>query len=893
MYLQISPILGCWGVRLGLAGVVVGGAIALGNTALAQVVPDNTLGGENSVVTSVDGVDTIAGGATREGNLFHSFDSFSVPTNGTAFFNNGANIQNILTRVTGGSISNIDGLIQANGAANLFLLNPNGIVFGRNAQLNIGGSFVASTANAIGFGEQGFFSATDPNAPPLLTVNPSAFLFNQARAAAIENNSIADVRLDPSNSFNTFGLRVLDDRSLILLGGDLKIDGSGIVAFGGRVDLAAVAGPGTVGLNVKGDELSLSVPDSLPRADVSLTNQADFVVAAGGGGDIAITARNINMNNSFLTAGILENFGSEGAQAGDITLNATDSITLANVTQLSNSTSGQGNAGKIKIMAGGTVTFDGRDSSDQFPSGAFSRVNTGATGDSGGIDISAGSLVISNRAQLDSSTYGTGNSGNIIIDVKDTISLLNSIIISEVSDLGGAGNGGDINIKTGTLLLKNASALLTDLESQGERAGNIKIEARDAVILEGTGPGAQSGSLQRNFIIPSQITATVDPISPEVDTGGKGGNISISTGTLSVTDDGFISVNTFGKGDAGSINIDARRLSLGGGGQVLASTSGTGNAGNLTITGADLVELVGIGTEENPSGLFAQVNRGASGNGGNLTVETKQLNVRDRAEVSVSSFGSGAAGNLDVIVGELRLDNGTLEATTTTGDRGNINVRSRSIGMHRGSRIATNASGDASGGNINIDTRLLIAAPTENNDIVADAVRGRGGNISINAEAIFGIQQRSQQTPLSDITASSELGVDGTVQLNSPEVDPSRDIAELPTTPVDASTLVASGCPSGAENRFAVTGRGGLPPAPGDKLSADALLTDWATLAAPETQNRATAEQTIPEAANTTATPLVEATTWQFGSKGEIILTNADPAAPNQFEATPSNCPSS
>jgi filamentous hemagglutinin family protein len=156
------------------------------------------------VSATQDNIRIIEGGTQAGSNLFHSFEEFSVPTGGTAFFNNALDIQNIISRVTGKSISNIDGLIRANGTANLFLLNPNGIIFGKNASLNVGGSFVATTANAIGFGNQGFFSADNPNNPPLLTVNPSALLFNQIAAAPIQNNSQAPTGLILSR-LNAFG----------------------------------------------------------------------------------------------------------------------------------------------------------------------------------------------------------------------------------------------------------------------------------------------------------------------------------------------------------------------------------------------------------------------------------------------------------------------------------------------------------------------------------------------------------------------------------------------------------------------------------------------------------------------------------------------------------------
>jgi filamentous hemagglutinin family protein len=241
-----------WGALLSIA---IGGAYAFSaNSTLAQElkpVADNTLGAESSVVTPTSPqADRIDGGAIRGANVFHSFSQFNIGEGREAYFANPSGIENILSRVTGSDASRIFGKLGVLGDANLFLINPNGIIFGRNASLDVRGSFVGTTANAIQFGNQGFFNATNPNTPALLTVNPSAFFFNQIAAAPIQNNSVATAGRDPAG-LNALGLRVPDGKSLLLVGGNVSMDGGRLNANGGRVELGGLGEPGTVGVGCR------------------------------------------------------------------------------------------------------------------------------------------------------------------------------------------------------------------------------------------------------------------------------------------------------------------------------------------------------------------------------------------------------------------------------------------------------------------------------------------------------------------------------------------------------------------------------------------------------------------------------------------------------------------
>ena len=204
-----------WLVTLGITSLQILSA----NSCLAQssnIVTDDSLGNETSQIEKNSQriglpVEIIRGGAQRGINLFHSFREFNVSEGrGAYFFSPNAEIQNILTRVTGSNRSEILGTLGTfgNSQPNLLLINPNGILFGENASLDLQGSFVGTTANGVQFGERGVFSATNPKAPALLSVNPSALFFNQVNAqASIQNNSVANLNLSPvSNSFTPKGI---------------------------------------------------------------------------------------------------------------------------------------------------------------------------------------------------------------------------------------------------------------------------------------------------------------------------------------------------------------------------------------------------------------------------------------------------------------------------------------------------------------------------------------------------------------------------------------------------------------------------------------------------------------------------------------------------------------
>jgi large exoprotein involved in heme utilization and adhesion len=308
------------------------------------------------------------------------------------------------------------------------------------------------------------------------------------------------------------------------------------------------------------------------------------------------------------------------------------------------------------------------------------------------------------------------------------------------------------------------------------------------------------------------------------------------------------------------------------------------------VKATESVEVTGRAPDGFTSSLTAQTR--TAYDAGTLSVKTGRLVIGDGAQITVSSTSSGKAGILELKAESILLDNQASLQANTTGGGGNISLTTPLLLLRRGSNITTNAQGsDIPGGNITINTDNLVAVPKENSDITANSQDFRGGNIKINASGIFGIQFRNAPTPLSDITATgNDSSLNGNVQIDIRDVNPSTGLAALPTNLVDRTNQIDQGCSaSGAnpESKFTVTGRGGLPQSPNEVLTPDMVQDDLGT---PVASNSPTRESVKP---TPTSSPkqLVEAQGWVVDDNGVVTLVAAAPnVTPHSGALVPASC---
>ncbi|BAY60267.1 filamentous hemagglutinin outer membrane protein [Calothrix brevissima NIES-22] len=687
----------------------------------SNIIPDNTLGAESSqVITDFGGqpIEVITGGAIRQINLFHSFSEFNISEGRAAyFFSPNADIQNIFARVTGNNPSEILGRLGTFGSSNpnLFLINPQGIVFGKNASLELQGAFTASTANSLVFANGLEFSAINPSAQPLLAINVPIGLQFGTQPGKITNQAV-----------NVLGVA---GSTLSLVGGEITVDSGRLFAVNGQVKLAAVVGNTTVGLDVIGSSVSLKLPTNLNQEAINITNGSIIDVSGnsgieifGGqigligayilgsnGGSIVVNANQFNLDsNSIILSDSLI-----AAKGGEIQIQASDAITLANSSRIFSASYDSATGGDVTINAKKiTIAGDGIENN----SGIISVITNGA-GNGGSLTLNASDSVNINGGFVSVASGGTGKAGNLTVQSTDAVNISDRGRLGISS--GNLGSAGNLQIETGTLRLQNT---LTGggitANTSGGSVGSISIQARNAVEVT-------NGSI-------------VTGVEPESTTQATVGDITIHTRRVNLQDGGYISTNTFS----------------------------SANAANILIQADEYVEISGVSQQFiGWSNVSSATGNGASGNGGNVTIQTPRLTVNQGGYVSTeSAASSGKPGNITILAKDVELDGFNFvplsqlmkldipSVQAVLSDPSAQVVLSRLGGVNSISRLSSNVTGsnvDLTGGTIALETERLRLSNGANISTSVILGRGEGGNILVRA------------TDSLDITGSGPQLVDG------------------------------------------------------------------------------------------------------------------------------------
>jgi filamentous hemagglutinin family protein len=782
-------------------------ALAFGH-ASADITTDGSVG----PALSLPGPDfqvTASLGQQVGGNLFHSFTTFNINTGESATFSSLVPVSNVISRVTGGSASNIDGLLRSTiPGADVYLLNPNGVMIGDNASLNVSGSFYASTADYLKLGTNGRFDASNPGNSVLVTAAPSAFGFLGSAPASI---SVQDSLLQTP-----------DGETLELVGGDINISDGNLYAPDGQVVLVSVASAGEVPVDPAA--INLGSFTSLGRITVANPSGTFPFLGLGEVGNLDVTTT---------VPGDVAGGGRIIIRGGEFVLD--EGLARAEVIE-------DTNGGGIDIAVSGTATLSGD-----------AKVLTRTfffNGDAGPITIKADTLIIGGDTTISSDSSGSGAGGTITVNT-DTILATDRATIS--SDAQSSGNSGNILITTDTLDMADDSVVKTSSfggNASGD-AGNIVIIA-DGLLMAGDATINSSSELGSQGA-GGTVTVDVDTIEMReaawiisyTETTRDAGTIDIDSDTLSLTDQSVISTTTFADGNGGTITIDTGQLTLTGDAVITSGTEGPGNAGNVIITvdnGIDAGDSTTISSESEGGNFFvrggadlsgatgggdgglvqltanridltgnAVIASGTAGDGAGGDVELNAVNISlDPASgISAVSTGAGNAGNITVLAGDsLEMDGSFIRTRAVSSDGGNIAINAPSLVYLLNSEITTSVeSGFGNGGNITIDPQFVIL---NNSRIIANAFGGNGGNILIVANNFV-----SSADSLVD--ASSALGINGTVNIQSPDTDLSSGLTDMPESFLNVAALLREPCRarrSVNQSSFIVRGRSAIPPGP-------------------------------------------------------------------------------
>jgi len=720
----------------------------------------------------------IDGGTIQGANLFHSFSDFNIGAGTGVYFTNPNGVTNIFSRVTGTNPSNINGTLGVLGNANLFLLNPNGLIFGTSAKLDLKGSFIGTTATSINFADGTEFSAANPQTTALLTVsipvglgfgsNPGGINVQGMGNYLLPRTYSAPINHDPTVT----GLQVSSGQTLGLVGGDVSLSNGILIAPNGRVELGGVGANSLVKLTSTNPGFILDYTGISQFRDIHLTQQSIVDVSGINAGSIQLQGQNITLDGDSLL--LSQNYGTQSA--GSINISASESLQILGASALSEEGSGV-------------------------------EAQTFGSGNSGDINVVTPQLSIQNGGMIESGTYSSGAASNINVQAKainlQGFSAYDLITPSRINtDTFASGNSGNIKISSADLSLNNGGSVATANFGTG-KGGDITINA-DTINLS-----TDLSNFETSSVISSSALGT-----------GNGGNIVINSRDLNLTNS-VVSVSGYNKGDAGNLILNVTDLIQVSGADISTPSYISSSIQYLPVT---------VSSEFGISGV-------PSGKAGNLTINTNNLQVLNGGQISVVNAGIGDAGTLKINANNIQLNAGNILAgTTISGEGGDIAITANNLILRHGSYLATNADNQGNGGNISLDVGAI--AQLEASTISANAGQGNGGNILISTEGLFQAAD-SSITATSGLGINGTVNI-VTPVVNQENVLVKQPSNFVSVEKVVASSCIADR--NVAQGQFVVTGNGGLAENPDNNLAIPLSLVQVSSLKNSQTNPSPTAQ---------------------------------------------------
>ena len=575
---------------LGYACLLLCASVLLGNGAIAQPIPDDSLGEESSTLNrgAVNGLpaELVGGGARRSQNLFHSFQDFSIEAGNRVYFANPSEIESIFARVSGDTPSQIDGTLGVDGSADLYFLNPNGIVFGADANLDILGSFFATTAAGLKFADGYEYKATPARGSDVLTVSIPI---------GLQTNALPQ----QGHIENAGNLLLNRQQTVTLLGHTLNHSGSLTVPEGNIVLLAE---------------------------EIAIANNASLDVSGERGQGTILIGGDFQGQGNLPTA-------SETAVSPGATLSADATV--------------RGNGGRIVVWSDGATYFAGRASARGGPQGG----DGGLVEVSGVEKLVYRGQVDTRAAAGEVGTLLLDPTNIEIVEAVDA-DTFDPQDIDEFSDpdLG----DGVTRIAADALALAFANVQLQATENITFNADVVTLfpgvglvaEAGNDIVFNRSVQASGGGDLR--FVAGSDIAFNgVDAYAYTF-----GGNAELEAGgVVSLLEGAQVDTAPF-FGDSGNLDVTAQRLTMTGGAQLIAGSSSGGTSGTLTVK-ADDVQLLGFGVSQSGEGAtglfgFSREIFGDSSNG-NIFVDADRVVIADGATIGSPSNNSQPGGSVTVI----------------------------------------------------------------------------------------------------------------------------------------------------------------------------------------------------------------------------------------------------